>query len=94
MADETCAHEALRDSGVVCPECGEGTIAPRRGRFGPVWRCGAECGFWMRARPLGGTCGHPRGGRVCEALMMEGTKTIPDRCSDPECPNYRPDRLG
>jgi len=24
---------------------------------------------------------------------MEGTKTIPERCSDKTCPNHRPDRL-
>jgi hypothetical protein len=25
--------------------------------------------------------------------MMEGTKTIPERCSDKDCPNHRPDKL-
>jgi len=24
---------------------------------------------------------------------MEGTKTIPERCSDKTCPNHRPDKL-
>jgi len=24
--------------------------------------------------------------------MMEGTKTIPERCSKKDCPNFRPDK--
>lgn len=89
----TECHE-LRDSGVVCPLCALGTMAPARGRFGPVWRCThAGCDFWLRAQPTGDTCDHEREGRPCGALMVEGTRTIPVRCSDRACPNHRPDRL-
>ena len=30
---------------------------------------------------------------MCNSLMMEGTKTIPERCSNNKCPNHRPDKL-
>ena len=29
----------------------------------------------------------------CNALMMEGTKTIPERCSDKTYPNHNPHKL-
>ena len=35
-------------------------------------------------------------GKICEkcaSLMMQGTKTIGERCSNNKCPNYRPDKL-
>ncbi|MFT7460288.1 MAG: hypothetical protein ACI909_002976, partial [Planctomycetota bacterium] len=28
------------------------------------------------------------------SLIVEGTKTIPDRCSDKTCPNRNPHKLG
>ena len=30
---------------------------------------------------------------MCGALMMEGTKTIPERCSDRNCKNHNPHKL-
>jgi ssDNA-binding Zn-finger/Zn-ribbon topoisomerase 1 len=83
-------------TGVDCPECGAGTLEPQRGRFGPVYKCTGKpaCKFWLDARPLGRECVHPRkGGRPCGAMMVEGTKTIPDRCSDRSCPNRNPHKL-
>jgi hypothetical protein len=47
----------------------------------------------MSGRPTGYVCTHRRQGRECGALLMEGTRTIPERCSDRTCPNHRPDRL-
>lgn len=92
--ENDCPHQGLADTGVPCPRCGRGTMAPARGRFGPVWRCSdGECSFWLQARPTGEVCPFPRNGAPCGELIVEGTKTIPNRCSDRECPNNRPDRL-
>jgi hypothetical protein len=41
----------------------------------------------MKSKPTGKKCG------LCGALMMEGSKTIPDRCSDKTCPNYNPHKM-
>jgi hypothetical protein len=41
----------------------------------------------MKAKPTGRICDK------CGSLMMEGTKTIPERCSNSKCPNNRPDKL-
>ena len=91
-------QEALTATDVVCPSCGQGTLVPARGRFGPVYKCNAEtkpkCKFQLNSRPTGATCQYPReNGRACGALMVEGTKTIPDRCSDRDCPNRNPHKL-
>lgn len=84
-------------TGVTCPECHAGTLEPKRGRFGPVYRCTNKgaCDFVLTARPTGAICDFPRDGDlVCGKLMVEGTKTIPDRCSDKTCPNRNPHKLG
>lgn len=84
-------------TGVSCPECNSGTLEPQRGRFGPVYRCTNKvaCAFYLTARPTGATCTHPREGNVaCGQLIVEGTKTIPDRCCDKTCPNRNPHKLG
>jgi hypothetical protein len=31
---------------------------------------------------------------MCESLMMEGTKTIPERCSNKMCKKHNPHKLG
>lgn len=94
VAKKTCPHEGLEATGVACPQCRAGEIVPQRGRFGPVWRCDqAGCDFWLKARPTGRMCCEWRGGRTCRSLMMQGTKTIPERCSDKDCPNHRPARV-
>lgn len=78
-----------RDTGVRCAVCKQGTIIERQGRFGPFWGCSAypNCKNTMRAKPTGGICSE------CGALMMEGTKTIPDRCSVKTCPMHNPHKL-
>lgn len=84
----------IAPTGIACPDCGAGTLEPKRGRFGPIHACTADgCGTWLPSRPTGAICGHPRDDGPCGALMVEGTKTIPDRCSDRGCPNRNPHRL-
>ncbi len=73
-------------TGVKCPDCKDGEIMERRGRFGLFYSCSnyPDCKFAMKAKPTGNICPD------CEALMMEGTKTIPERCSDKTCKNHNP----
>jgi len=82
---------------VKCPLCGDGVIVPKRGRFGAEWRCNADvrpmCKFKVETKPTGKKCKHKRSGKACGSLMVAGTKTIPDRCSDKTCPNRNPHRL-
>jgi DNA topoisomerase-1 len=75
-------------SGVKCLLCKTGEIVERRGRFGPFWSCSnyPNCKFIMKSKPTGKICD------LCGALMMEGTKTIPERCSNKACANNRPDK--
>jgi DNA topoisomerase I len=81
-------EEAKKRTGVKCPEDG-GEIIERRGRFGAFFSCSnyPECRFIMKAKPTGNLC------PLCRSLMMEGTKTIPERCSNRNCPNYNPHKL-
>lgn len=76
-------------TGVKCPVCGTGEMAERRGRFGLFYSCTnyPKCKNAIKAKPTGELC------KMCDALMMQGTKTIPDRCSNKSCPNHRPDKL-
>lgn len=73
-------------TGVTCPACKNGEIVGRRGRFGIFYGCSAypKCRYAIKAKPTGATCS------ICGSLMMEGTKTIPERCSNKECPNHHP----
>ncbi len=85
--------EAKASTGVKCPKCKDGEILQRRGRFGYFYSCSKypECKFIMKSRPLTGK--NPGEGIICEicgSLMMEGTKTIPNRCSNKNCQNYNP----
>ena len=79
-------EEAKAKTGVKCLECKDGEITERRGRFGPFFSCSnyPNCKFAMKARPTGRVC------HGCGALMMEGTKTIPERCSNKFCLNHNP----
>jgi DNA topoisomerase-1 len=83
------AEEAKKKTGVICPVCKKGDISERRGRFGVFYSCSnyPDCKFAIKAKPTGNIC------KECGSLMMEGTKTIPERCSNNKCPNYRPDKL-
>ncbi len=76
-------------TGVACPMCNKGEMMERRGRFGIFYSCSnyPDCKNAIKAKPTGRLC------PMCGALMMEGTKTIPERCSNTKCPNHRPDKL-
>src|SRR3989344_3203426 len=91
--------EAMAKTGVACPKClaardpakrdKAGEIVERRGRFGPFYSCSnyPECDFVMKSRPTNNFCD------ICKSLMMEGTKTIPERCSSKTCSNHNPHKL-
>lgn len=85
-------------TGVKCPVCSKGEMTERRGRFGIFYSCSnyPNCKHAIKAKPTGALCDYKRedrGGKVCGALLMEGTKTIPERCSDKTCPNHNPHKL-
>ncbi len=80
-------RDALQNTtGVPCPVCKKGEMVERRGRFGPFFSCSTypECKNAIKARPTGALC------TECGSLMMQGTKTIPERCSSKVCPNHNP----
>lgn len=76
-------------TGIKCPVCGTGEMGERRGRFGIFYSCTnyPKCKNAIKAKPTGNIC------KKCNSLMMEGTKTIPERCSNKNCSNHRPDKL-
>jgi DNA topoisomerase-1 len=78
----------LGGTGVPCLLDG-GEIVERRGRFGPFFSCSnyPKCKFIMKSRPTGNKC------ELCGSLMMQGTKTIPERCSNRSCANHNPHKL-
>ncbi len=89
-----CKHIKRDDSlnpttGVQCPVCKDGEMAERRGRFGIFYSCTnyPKCKNAIKAKPTGNLC------PLCQSLMMEGTKTIPERCSSKACPNHNPHKL-
>jgi DNA topoisomerase I len=86
---------AKKMTGVKCPSCDKAEIMERRGRFGLFYSCASypDCKFAIKAKPTGKNCTYDRGGKPCGSLMMEGTKTIPERCSDKTCPNHNPHKL-
>jgi DNA topoisomerase-1 len=88
------AEEARSKTGVACPDCGKagrknGEMVERRGRFGPFFSCSnyPDCKYIIKTRPTGKIC------ELCGNLMMIGTKTIPERCSNKTCPNHNPHKL-
>ncbi|MBP6884544.1 MAG: type I DNA topoisomerase [Candidatus Pacebacteria bacterium] len=76
-------------TGVQCPTCKKGEMMERRGRFGIFYSCSnyPDCKNAIKAKPTGNIC------PMCQSLMMLGTKTIPERCSNNKCANHRPDKL-
>ena len=76
-------------TGVECPVCHKGEMMERRGRFGIFYSCSnyPDCKNAIKAKPTGNICS------MCGSLMMEGTKTIPERCSNKACPNHNPHKL-
>ena len=83
------ADDARKKTGVACPECKKGEIVERRGRFGIFYSCSnyPKCKFAIKAKPTGEVCA------LCNSMMMEGTKTIPERCSNKSCLNHNPHKL-
>lgn len=79
------SENGANGTGVKCLLDG-GELVERRGRFGPFFSCNnyPKCKFIMKSRPTGNVCD------LCGSLMMEGTKTIPERCSNKACPNHNP----
>jgi len=71
---------------VTCPTCKVGKMMERRGRFGLFYSCSnyPDCKNAIKAKPTGRIC------ELCQSLMMEGTKTIPERCSNKMCKNHNP----
>jgi len=91
-------ENALPTTDITCPTCGKGKMTERRGRFGIFYSCSnyPDCKNAIKAKPTGNLCHYIRedkNKKGCGALMMEGTKNIPERCSDKTCPNHRPDKL-
>lgn len=74
---------------VQCPTCKNGLMMERRGRFGIFYSCSnyPDCKNAIKAKPTGNIC------KYCGSLMMEGTKTIPERCSNKMCKNHNPHKL-
>ena len=82
-------EEEKAKTGVKCPVCKTGEIVERRGRFGIFYSCSnyPDCKFAMKAKPTGKICD------LCGSLMMQGTKIIPERCSNKTCPMHNPHKL-
>ncbi len=93
--DESDGQGGPGDSGVECPLCHQGTMIEKRGRFGNFYGCShyPKCKHIIKTKPTGKICGYPRETGPCIHLMMAGTKTIPERCSDKTCPNHNPHKL-
>ena len=86
--------ESQGKTGIMCPECVKasrvnGEMLERRGRFGLFYACSnyPDCKLAIKAKPTGAIC------KECGSLMMEGTKTIPERCSSKVCPMHNPHKL-
>jgi DNA topoisomerase-1 len=83
------AEEAKKRTGILCPTCKTGDISERRGRFGIFYSCSnyPNCKFAIKAKPTGNLC------KECGSLMMLGTKTIPERCSNKACKMHNPHKI-
>ena len=86
---KSAEEEARTKTGIKCPKCEDGEMSERRGRFGIFYSCSnyPKCKYAIKSKPTGNKCPY------CGALMMEGTKTIPERCSDKACPNHNPHKM-
>ncbi|MDI9325486.1 MAG: type I DNA topoisomerase [Alphaproteobacteria bacterium] len=82
-------EQKKKDTGVVCTECKKGTLIERRGKFGIFYGCSyyPDCKHAIKAKPTGDACNE------CGSLMMEGTKTIPIRCSNKKCLYHNPHKI-
>ncbi len=81
--------ERAASTGVTCNVCKIGVMTEKNGRFGKFYACSnyPKCKNTINAKPTGNIC------EMCGSLMMQGTKTIPERCSNKQCLNNRPDKL-
>jgi DNA topoisomerase I len=77
------------NTGVKCNKCDLGHMEERKGRFGVFFSCNnyPDCKHIVKTRPTGELC------KLCNEMMIEGTKTIPTRCSAKTCPMHRPDKM-
>ena len=83
-------------TGVHCNKCKDGYLEERKGRFGIFYSCSnyPDCKHIIKTKPTGNRClWKKEDGTECGELMMIGTKTIPERCSDKTCPNHNPHKL-
>lgn len=83
-------------TGVHCNKCKDGYMEERKGRFGIFFSCSnyPDCKHIIKTRPTGNRCTWKKiDGTECGELMMEGTKTIGERCSDKTCPMHNPHKL-
>ena len=78
-----------KNTGVRCNQCADGYMEERRGKFGVFYSCSnyPDCKNAIKAKPTGNIC------KICGSLMMEGTKTIPERCSQKACPMHNPHKM-
>ncbi len=81
--------EKQNSTGVKCAVCNVGEMTQKRGRFGVFYGCSnyPACKNILKSKPTGNIC------ILCQSMMMEGTKTIPERCSNKTCPNHNPHKL-
>ncbi len=99
---KSAEEEERGKTGVKCPECmarskstnasestNIGEMVERRGRFGIFYSCSnyPQCKNAIKAKPTGEIC------KMCGSLMMQGTKTIPERCSNKGCPMHNPHKM-
>lgn len=82
-------EEAKANTGIKCNKCADGHMQERRGRFGIFYSCSnyPDCKHAIKAKPTGNFC------KLCGEMMMEGTKTIPERCSNKACLMHNPHKL-
>lgn len=78
-----------RMTGVPCKICGKGEFIEKKGRFGIFYGCSnyPNCKNNIKAKPTGKNC------TLCGRNMMEGTKTIPERCSNKACAMHNPHKM-
>jgi len=85
--DEEAEKKKMTD--IQCTTCKKGFMMERRGRFGIFYSCSdyPSCKNAIKTKPTGRICD------MCGSLMMDGTKTIPERCSNKGCPMHNPHKL-
>ncbi len=87
--EQSESERAAKSTGVKCNVCNDGMMEERRGKFGVFYSCAnyPKCKNAIKAKPTGNIC------KLCQSLMMEGTKTISERCSQKTCPMHNPHKM-